>query len=768
MGKKIIGVCLTLILCLTCFACLSACDNDGHDADVDNVTLVSISVKSLSLKSEYYIGAPLDVSGGILIATYSDGSEKEIEITADMVSGFDSSTKGEKKYTIEYETKSVLYSYTVLDKVNPDNPTPSPDILYFTSSEDSNGNLIITGLKDQIPSKLIFPATIDGKRVISIDGNTKGNISAFAEEFITEIEIEDGIEMIGDYTFSNCVYLSKVTLPDSLTKMGKNVFENCTRLRDVNFGHGLTYLDKETFISCTALENVALPSTLQAIGESAFNNCKALREINLPDSLTVVERMAFRDCALNSINLKNVQIISESMFLNCKLLSKVEVPKALVVDKSAFASTRIDSIDLPLVTRIGYRAFGSSDLKSITLPSVTTLEEYAFDSSKIESVVLSDSLVSMGMGCFMGCKELMSVKFDSAHSNLLAIPEYAFAECRYLRNFTIGDNVTSIGKNAFYKSGLSGTINMPDSVSTIGSYAFQESSISGLIFGNKSKLTTNGLGHFIADGVNLINIIRLPNGINQIDSNWFGHCGLETLDLSQTKITNVPFSAFSTGYHKNLRTVLLPDVCTSIDQYAFSDLSRLEQVSGLGVRKVKESAFKNCTELNAANFLGKLEKIESNAFGGCKSLKEVTFGSGLQYIENSSFQGCSSITNVNIPSNVLRIGDGAFQKCSSLENVVIASGVKKIGNNAFENCSSLVNIVIPSGVNTIGESLLLGCSSLKTVTLGITDLSAFGAQTSLGWDDINNMRAIYVPQAQLDEYKAKFAYMSNIIKPMTV
>ena len=64
-------------------------------------------------KVSYYVGQTLDVSGGVFIAYYEDGSSVPVNMTADMVTGFDSTTAGTKTLTVTYSGQTATFNVTV-------------------------------------------------------------------------------------------------------------------------------------------------------------------------------------------------------------------------------------------------------------------------------------------------------------------------------------------------------------------------------------------------------------------------------------------------------------------------------------------------------------------------------------------------------------------------------------------------------------------------------------------------------------------------------
>ena len=95
---------------------------DGSDKNYSaaektiTVRLTGITLDSKNAKTEYTEGDALDVSGLTLTAKYSDGSEKKVDVTASMVSGFDSGKIGKQTVTVTYEDCTATYEIEVKAK----------------------------------------------------------------------------------------------------------------------------------------------------------------------------------------------------------------------------------------------------------------------------------------------------------------------------------------------------------------------------------------------------------------------------------------------------------------------------------------------------------------------------------------------------------------------------------------------------------------------------------------------------------------------------
>ena len=93
------------------------------DAEAPAVSAVAVTGFDL----DYTVGE--NFAGGTLLVIYSDGSTKEVALTADMLEGFDTSSAGEKQVTVTYEGKTAQIAVTVEAAPQPEpvpEPTPEP------------------------------------------------------------------------------------------------------------------------------------------------------------------------------------------------------------------------------------------------------------------------------------------------------------------------------------------------------------------------------------------------------------------------------------------------------------------------------------------------------------------------------------------------------------------------------------------------------------------------------------------------------------------
>ena len=78
------------------------------------VELLNFTIISLPQKRTYYVGDTLDVTGGLIAATYTDGSIDTLPITADMVRGFSSRKAGRLLLTVKTDLATSAFYVEVL------------------------------------------------------------------------------------------------------------------------------------------------------------------------------------------------------------------------------------------------------------------------------------------------------------------------------------------------------------------------------------------------------------------------------------------------------------------------------------------------------------------------------------------------------------------------------------------------------------------------------------------------------------------------------
>jgi len=115
-------------------------------------------------------------------------------------------------------------------------------------------------------------------------------------------QIPDGVEIIDNCAFSNCILLDAVTIPDSVENIGEAAFNFCTDLTSVTIPGSVSVIGHSAFGMCDALTEVVIGEGVVVIDEFAFHSCYNLQTITIPQSVTYIGNYAFDIC----YNLENI------------------------------------------------------------------------------------------------------------------------------------------------------------------------------------------------------------------------------------------------------------------------------------------------------------------------------------------------------------------------------------------------------------------------------------------------------------------------------
>src|SRR5699024_1137375 len=77
--------------------------------------ITSIKVEGI-VKTKYVEGQSLDLTGGKVIVSYNDDTSEEIDLTSDMISGYDKDHLGKQTITVTYQGKTASFEVEVIKK----------------------------------------------------------------------------------------------------------------------------------------------------------------------------------------------------------------------------------------------------------------------------------------------------------------------------------------------------------------------------------------------------------------------------------------------------------------------------------------------------------------------------------------------------------------------------------------------------------------------------------------------------------------------------
>lgn len=256
---------------------------------------------------------------------------------------------------------------------------------------------------------------------------------------------------------------TKVVIDDGITEICPRAFPECTQLTHITLPKSITTIGSEAFIGCKSIPSLDLPANLTTIGQSAFDGCSSLTSLTLPDGIKTIESNTFKNCsALTELHIpNNVMTIGESAFDGCAKLTTLQIPASVKrIDKSAFSycsaleSLTVDANNLTfhsdgnciIHTTNTVLIAGCANSQIPSDGSVTAIGDTAFlGQSGLSTITIPQTITSIGKEAFRKTG-LSSVTLPKS---VTKIDEKAFADCEFLSSVTISDTVTSIAKDAF-------------------------------------------------------------------------------------------------------------------------------------------------------------------------------------------------------------------------------------------------------------------------------------------------------------------------------
>ena len=341
---------------------------------------------------------------------------------------------------------------------------------------------------------------------------------------LTSIEIPNSVTSIGGSAFYGCSGLTSIEIPNSVTSIGGSAFAYCSGLTSIDIPNSVTSIGGRAFVYCSSLTSMTIPNSVTSIGDEAFAYCCGLTSLTIGNSVTSIGEEAFYKCSgLTSVTIGNsVKSIGSDAFYGCTGLTSVtieaETPPTL--DESAFPYTYC-SIYVPCGTLDAYKTAWSayaSQIKYAPYSSYTinkkaengniTTSSTDFTMCDAEHLAICTANPDRGfyfvhwadgntenprtieltqdttmeaifdylLSCKCGKDSALTWTFEPASMALNITGKGALSENytygTFIESLTIGNEVTTIGEDAFYKCANLKNVIIGSSVKVLEESAF--------------------------------------------------------------------------------------------------------------------------------------------------------------------------------------------------------------------------------------------------------------------------------------------------------
>lgn len=658
-----------------------------------------------------------------------------------------------------------------------------------------------------------------------------GNEAFLYDTALTEIKIPRNVTTLGERAFKDCTKLRSVTFEggikegklltgNELHTIKKNAFEGCKALTEVDLSQGLLILGDEVFKGCSKLNHVFMPSTIDTLGKNIFADCndaglefltgsdtrayeylaaaglttKIVTEKTAPTRVNVIEYSNsghsemtnskknstcyevspthsdgadiyfydpeeqgsefvgwYTDAACTAGNEitstagKSGKITIYPKFKSIEAIGGMFTWKVVegnsVISGLTDEYKNTDFIIIPVSANIiAKNAFAGKtnisrvifETKTNETPKLQIIESGAFSGcTKLRTIDLRvcNNLDKIDERAFSGCSLVNKIYFPQDENHKFSVSKQAFMNCTSLEDIVIPANMDEIGDEAFSgcKKLANITLNSDTIVyraTTAENYKFDIDIWDFIPVQTVYKFSGLFKGCAISN-------VTYGEGVTTIPSGFF--CNATFAEDSYTIPAQI--TAIGTGAFRGCTTLKTIDFSQAtklkaIYAYAFEGMKNLETVDlskNTSLLTILGFAFSGCANMDKIILPNSIALFDQHVFDGCAAMTVCDISkTEISAIPDAAFANCGSLASMKLPERVESIGVSAFSGCVSLETIELNDKVASIGKYAFSKCMKLKSFTAPAVLESIGTEAFNGCLELADVKLseGVVDIEA--------------------------------------------
>lgn len=540
---------------------------------------------------------------------------------------------------------------------------------------------------------------------------------------------------------------------------------------------GVKHVGSYAFYDYSNLQAVTFAEGVKSIGSSAFYGCEGIKELLFPSSMKIISGQhntnedAEPQVSTFGMGGTGTAYMSSEAFRGCAGLTSVTIPRGVIgVGSGTFKNCRnLKSVYWDVAD---YPSYGFSTANENGFRDYGTQGSSPFSGCRLKEVVFGSEVDSIPGGLLYGQSELSAIKFSGKTEY---VGKDAFKETVWFDNLPNG--LVYIDKAAYAFKGLMST---PTAISI----AEGTKSITEGLFANQTYLTK----------------VTVPSTLTYMGYEVFEGCrslgevewNAEDCKFGQTY--GAPFSATA------LYTITFGEKVRKIPDGLCSGCRYITEVKmPASVVEVGESAFSDCSGLEAVGFSENMTSIEARAFLDCAKLSELILPNSLREIGENAFSGCTGLETLSIPESMDSIGRSAFyntgleilvfnaRNCmlvyesystafpSSVRELEFGDVVECIPKYMCSKMTNLVKLKVGRNVREMPSNCFSNCKNLETVEWNAVSMEDAGTpfassvtQITFGKDveripenlcsKLKNLTSVVLPESLKEIGGSAFSY----------
>jgi hypothetical protein len=590
-----------------------------------------------------------------------------------------------------------------------------------------------------------------------LNGNKMLLICYPAKKTGTTYTIPNTVTSVGNYAFSDNIYLTSITLTNTTTSVGNNAFQNCSALTSV-YLPSVTSIGSDVFLNCTQQINVYRSSTNNTINtsNSNFQSLKTIRVITtlskttnnfgditetyapnktvtLSPPISISPEGAFTyassDTSVATISTNIVTILKASPTVPITITatqaetatySSAVITTTLTINK---ATPAIQNFTIPTKT------YGEASFP-ITAPSSDSSGAFQYDSSNTNVATVDGITITIKNA---GTAKI-TVRQSETSNYLQGYADASFIvkpKTPTITNFTVP--VKTYGDTPF-------TITDPSSDSS-GTFRYDSS--------NAAVATVDG---------KIVTITGVGTAKITVRQDACGNYAEDGSANTTLSAASMKLALTSASFNSDAVSQTFASVAFNIDTSAVNGGNYTVYYTTTAITNVTSSYFSTInTRLVYVNLGNGITSIDNNAFQGCTLMTSITIPASVTSIGYGVFQGSSALTSITVDANntnyvayngILYNKNNTILVCypaakTTFATYAILTSVTSIMTGAFYGCSALTTITIPSSVTSIGSYVFANCSKLTFIGVDANPYFSVSADGVLF--NANNTILLYYP-----------------------